>query len=83
MNQELLEQLSKITPEEERILEGNEAVDRSIYYRDAETDCQQTKGTRQSTLSEQNQIDATLLLEKGKLIDIRPNTRFLHFRKYG
>lgn len=82
MNQELLEQLSKITPEEERILEGNEAVDRSIYYRDTKTDCQQTKGTRQSTLSEQNQIDATLLLEKGKLIDIRPNTRFLHFPEH-
>lgn len=32
MNRELLEQLSRITEEEQRILQGQTAVDRSLYY---------------------------------------------------
>lgn len=33
-------------------------------------------------LSQQNEIDASLLLKKGRLIDIRPNTRFIHFPEH-
>lgn len=33
-------------------------------------------------LSQQNEIDASLLIKKGRLIDIRPNTRFIHFPEH-
>lgn len=69
MNQELLKKLSVITAEEQEILHGRNTVDRSLYYRDTD-------------LSKKNEIDASLLLEKGKLIDIRPSTRFIHFPEH-
>lgn len=61
--------LSIITDEEKEILSGKETVNRSLYYRDTD-------------LSKRNEIDASLLLEKGRLIDIRPNTRFIHFPEH-
>lgn len=69
MNAELLSRLSVITDEERDILNGKETVNRSIYY-------------RENGLSKKNEIDASLLLEKGKLIDMRPNTRFIHFPEH-
>lgn len=60
--------MSVITPEEKALLQG-EGINRSIYYKSEE-------------ISHRNEIDASLLLKKGKLIDIRPNTRFIHFPKH-
>lgn len=68
MNQQILERLSVITDEEKEILSGNKDINRDLYY-----------STKESSLSRQNEIDADLLLAKGKLIDIRPHTRFIHF----
>lgn len=68
MNAELLKKLAVITPEEKQLLEGG-GIDRRIYY-------------RSETLSHSNEVDASLLLKKGKLIDIRPNTRFVRFPKH-
>lgn len=68
MNEELLARLSVITPEEKALLQGND-INRSIYYKHGE-------------MSRQNEVDASLLLKKGKLIDIRPNTRFVRFPKH-
>ena len=70
MNKELLKSLSIITNEEQEILQGNANIDRRIYYRDV------------SDMSLENEINASLLLEEGKLIDIRPNTRFIHFPEH-
>ena len=65
MNDELLNRLKKITPEEKSLLEGRREIDRAIYM-DADSE----------------RIDAALLLEHGKLITLRPHTRFAHFPKH-
>ncbi len=70
MNTKLLDRLSVITKEEQELLAGSANVDRSLYYKDD----QQFSG--------RNEIDASLLLEKGKLIDVRPHTRFVHFPEH-
>lgn len=62
MNTELLEQLKKISQEEQQILDGNKAIQKALY---ASTD--------------EFIIDSKKMLETGKLIDIRPHTRFAHF----
>lgn len=65
MDARLLEQLSAISPEERRILEGNCQIDRSIYMPE-----------------DSDEIDQSRLLEKGKIIALRPHTRFVHFPKH-
>lgn len=65
MNQELLEQLIQITPEEEEILNGRGTIDKSRYM------------DTQSMV-----IDSKRLLNIGKLIHVRPHTRFIHFPKH-
>lgn len=70
MNRNLLDRLSKITDEEKDILSGKSDINRSLYYSSDES------------LSRQNEVDASLLLAKGKLIDIRPHTRFIHFPEH-
>ncbi len=70
MNQQLLEELSKITDEEREILAGKQDINRSLYY------------SSDGSMSKQNEIDASLLMAKGKLIDIRPHTRFIHFPEH-
>lgn len=62
MTQELLETLREITPEEQRILDGKNEIERELYVSSGE-----------------NTFDAKKLLEKGKLITVRPHTRFVHF----
>lgn len=62
MNQELLEQLKSISPEEQSILDGNTAIQKNLY-----------------TQKKDFVIDREKMLEKGKLINIRPHTRFVHF----
>ena len=65
MTEELLLELKKITPEEEKILAGHQKIEKGLYM-SAETDI----------------IDATKLLEDGKMIQVRPHTRFIHFPRH-
>ncbi len=62
MTEELLNKLREITPEEQRILDGRDCIEKELYM-EAET----------------NVIDAGKLLDTGKLIQVRPHTRFIHF----
>lgn len=64
ISEELINILQKVTPEEDRILKGND-VDLNLY-----------------TDSQTKVIDANKLLENGKLIQIRPHTRFVHFPEH-
>ena len=65
MTEALLQELKKITPEEERILAGRPEIEKTLYMS-----------------SEADVIDATKLLEAGKIIQVRPHTRFVHFPKH-
>lgn len=65
MNQELLELLEVITPEEQRILDGYNDIQKNLY-----------------TTTHDFIIDSRLMLASGKVIDIRPHTRFVHFPKH-
>lgn len=69
MNAELFSRLSVITEEEKEILKGRSGIDRSLYYRPGSS-------------PRPDEIDASLVLTNGKLIDIRPHTRFVHFPKH-
>lgn len=62
MHQELLRELSVITQEEQRLLEGGREIDRQLY-------------TEEKSMI----IDSRKLLQKGKLIEVRPHTRFVPF----
>ena len=66
MNQQLLERLSVITEEEQAILDGRSEIDASLY----------------SARSGPLVIESGKMLEHGKLIRIRPHTRFVHFPKH-
>ncbi len=66
MNHDLLRRLDVITEEEKAILSGHKEVDRTLYY-SAE------KGRNSEV------IDSGRVLRNGKLIDIRPHVRFVHF----
>ena len=65
MHRELLRELSVITEEEQRILDGRKEIDQQIY-----------------TEKKDMIIDSKKLLQKGKLIQVRPHTRFVHFPKH-
>lgn len=65
MHQELLRELSIITEEERKILDGQKGIEHNLY-------------TEQKELV----IDCKKLLRRGKLIDVRPHTRFVHFPKH-
>lgn len=65
INQELLNILRVISPEEKALLEGCTTIQRGIYM-DADSDV----------------IDAKKLLDSGRLITIRPHTRFAHFPEH-
>jgi AraC-like DNA-binding protein len=65
MDSILLNQLRKITPEEQELLSNRTEINRSIYMKENSA-----------------QIDRSLLLEKEKLITLRPHTRFVHFPKH-
>lgn len=65
MNAEIITQLSVITEEEQRILEGQKGINRNLY-------------TKRKDLI----VDSENFLQKGKLIDVRPHTRFVHFPKH-
>ncbi|MCD7746097.1 MAG: AraC family transcriptional regulator [Lachnospiraceae bacterium] len=63
MRKELLEQLQKITDEEQRILDGEKYVDRGLYASDGNDFT----------------VDSAKILEEGQLIAVRTHTRFVHF----
>ena len=65
MHQELIRELSVITQEEQRILDGKAEIDQQIY-----------------TEKEDMVIDSSKLLQRGKLIQVRPHTRFVHFPEH-
>lgn len=65
MHSELLRELSVITEEEQRILDGREGIDPHLY-----------------TEKKELIVDCEKLLNKGKLIQVRPHTRFVHFPKH-
>jgi len=65
MNKEIMQKLMRITDEEQKILQEQNGVDKSIY-----------------TEAKDFTVDSRKLLKKGKLIDIRPSARFVHFPKH-
>ena len=67
MRKELLDRLKKITPEEEQYLGGRDQV-RTEFYTEA--------------MGGQFIVDSSKLLDKGRLIELRPHTRFVHFPKH-
>lgn len=71
MNQALLEKLKSITPEEQEFLNGQKEVNQNLYI---------SPGILEDApLGENFRVDSTRLLQKGRLIEIRPNARFVHF----
>lgn len=69
MQTQIIEELRKITKEEQILLEGNGQIDKELYQSE----------TQGKLLSEKYVIDSKKLLEAGKLITIRKHTRFAHF----
>ena len=65
MNRQLMDELRRITAEEQRILDGRSGVDKALY-----------------THARDFTIDSRQMLLDGKLIDIRPHTRFVHFPEH-
>ncbi len=70
ITEELCRELRKITKEEECILAGHKEINREIYMSE--------------TVNSENadMIDAGKLLEAGKLIQVRPHTRFVYFPQH-
>ena len=68
MNRQLLESLSRITEEEMELLNGKQGINRELYYR------AENRRT--------DEVDSSLVLTHGKLIDMRPHTRFVHFPRH-
>ena len=65
MNAEIVKQLSVITEEEQRILDGQKNINKTIY-----------------TKKKELVVDSQHFLQKGKLIQVRTHTRFVHFPKH-
>lgn len=70
VTEELYIELKKITEEESRILNGGAEIEKDIYV------SQETDG------KDGYVIDAEKLLDAGKVIQVRPHTRFIHFPKH-
>ena len=75
MNQEIYEKLKQITDEEAEILKGRQEVDMGRYVKPIEA------GLSGGSVGMPD-LDSSKLLESGKLIQIRPHTRFIHFPKH-
>ena len=65
ISRELMNELARITKEEESFLAGKKDIDRDIY-----------------TENGGNIVNSKKLLSKGKLITVRPHTRFVHFPEH-
>lgn len=70
ISEELYRELKRITKEEERILNGQTGIERELYMSDDTED------------KDADVIDAAKLLDEGKLIQVRPHTRFIHFPRH-
>ena len=83
MNAELLEELKKITPEEERLLSGAGEIERRIYM-SPRGNLPSGAGTdrEQEIVPGTDVVDAAKLMEAGKMIQVRPHTRFVHFPRH-
>ena len=66
INNELLKILSPITDEERKILDGNDAIDRNIYY----------------SAEKPEVMTSEKLLSAGKNVSVRTHTRFVHFPEH-
>ena len=74
MDKRLIDILGKITDEEKEILSGKETINRALYY----SEHNKSKKTPDSS----DEIDAARVLADGKLIDMRPHVRFVHFPRH-
>lgn len=70
MKQAILDELKRVTPEEEQALLGTTEINATLYQQDLSS---KAPGTI---------FDSKKLLESGKLITIRKHTRFLHFPQH-
>jgi AraC-like DNA-binding protein/quercetin dioxygenase-like cupin family protein len=75
IREEILEYLRPITEEEQAALNGREEIDRSLYVKDAEN----LIANKEGKLSV---INSEKLLENGRVITVRPHTRFVHFPEH-
>ena len=75
IREELLQYLRPVTAEEQAALDGREDVDKSPYVKDAEN----LIANKEGNLSV---INSEKLLEVGRVITVRPHTRFVHFPKH-
>ena len=75
IREEILEYLRPITEEEQAALDGREEVDRSLYVKDAENLIANKEGNL-------DVINSEKLLENGRIITVRPHTRFVHFPEH-
>lgn len=75
VREEILEYLRPITEEEQAALNGREEIDRSLYVKDAEN----LIANKEGKLSV---INSEKLLENGRVITVRPHTRFVHFPEH-
>lgn len=66
MNKDILAKLKSLTHEEKEILAGRQEINKNLYTNSS------------SSLI----IDSNKLLSKGKIIEIRTHTRFIHFPKH-
>ncbi len=69
MDQKLLKKLSVITEEEQSILDGEKVINRALYY-------------SADTSENSEEIDSARVLKNGRLIDMRPHVRFIHFPRH-
>lgn len=90
MNAKLLEKLKPISAEEQAILDGSTDVQKELYISEQNLNrriSNDTKSKKQNGLSLNLSpsdkpifvVDSGRMLEKGKLLDIRLHTRFIHF----
>ncbi len=63
MDERIMARLAVITAEESQLLSGRNGIDRTLYMNEESS----------------NVISGQKLLEQGKLIAVRPHTRFVHF----
>lgn len=75
IREEILQYLRPITEEEQAALDGKSEVDRSLYIKDAENLVANKQG-------KMDVINSEKLLENGRIITIRPHTRFVHFPEH-
>lgn len=78
MNPEIYVQLKQITEEEAEILKGRREIDKGRYMNVTAQAGEYENSLVQSPLD----MDSGRLLDSGKLIQIRPHTRFIHFPRH-